>query len=64
MIGNSFTAHFKELFSSSNPTLDDEMLSFFDSCISNEANISLCAIPSEQEIFCLAKHGFCKSPGS
>jgi ribonuclease HI len=63
-IGNSFTAHFKELFSSSAPTLDDELLSLFDSCISNEANISLCAIPSEQEIFTvLSSMGSTKAPG-
>jgi hypothetical protein len=63
-IGNSFTTHFKELFSSSAPTLDDELLSLFDSCISNEANISLCAIPSEQEIFTvLSSMGSTKAPG-
>jgi hypothetical protein len=63
-IGNSFTTHFKELFSSSTPTLDDELLSLFDSCISTEANHSLCAIPSEQEIFTvLSSMGSTKAPG-
>jgi hypothetical protein len=40
------------------------MLSLFDSCISSEANNSLCAIPSEQEIFfVLNSMGSTKAPG-
>jgi hypothetical protein len=55
-IGNSFTTHFKELFY--------EMLSLFYSCISSEANNSLCAIPLEQEIFSvLNSMGSTKAPG-
>jgi hypothetical protein len=51
IVGNCFTTHFKELFSSSTSLLDEDLLSLFDNCISTEANDSLCAIPSEQEIF-------------
>jgi hypothetical protein len=50
-IGNCFTTHFKELFSSSDPIIDEDLLSLFDNCISTDANDSLCAIPSEHEIF-------------
>jgi hypothetical protein len=34
-----------------NPIIDDDLLSLFDPCISQDDNLSLCAIPSEQEIF-------------
>ena len=63
-IGNYFTTHFKDLFSSSAPILDDDLLSLFDNCISTEANVSLCAIPLEQEIFSvLTSIGSTKAPG-
>jgi hypothetical protein len=63
-IGSCFTTHFKELFSTSSPPIDVELLSLFDSCISPEDNISLCEIPLEQEIFSvLNSMGSTKAPG-
>jgi hypothetical protein len=50
-IGNCFTSHFKNIFHSSIPTLDADLMSLFDNCISREENVSICEIPSEQEIF-------------
>ncbi|XP_059432574.1 uncharacterized protein LOC132165893 [Corylus avellana] len=63
-IGNCFTSHFKNLFSSSVPTLDEDLLSLFDNCISPEENDTICAIPSEEEIFSiLSSIGSTKAPG-
>jgi hypothetical protein len=63
-IGSCFITHFKDLFSSSAPPLDDDLMSLFDPCISPEDNNSLCVIPSEQEIFSvLNSMGSTKAPG-
>jgi hypothetical protein len=44
--------------------MDDDLLNLFDSCISPDDNISLCAIPSELEIFeALSSIGSTKAPG-
>jgi hypothetical protein len=63
-IGNCFTSHFKNVFHSSVPTLDADLMSLFDNCISLEENASICEIPSEQEIFsALSEMGSTKAPG-
>jgi hypothetical protein len=63
-IGNCFTSHFKSIFSSSAPILDEELLSLFDNCISIEENASIYAIPLELEIFStLSSIGSTKAPG-
>jgi hypothetical protein len=63
-IGNCFTTHFKELFSTCDLIIDEDLLSLFNNCISTEANDSLCAIPSKQEIFfVLTSIGSMKAPG-
>ena len=64
VIGNCFTSHFKTVFSSSVPTLDDDLLSLFDDCIPPDINESLCALPTEHEIFSvLISIGSTKAPG-
>jgi hypothetical protein len=63
-IGGCFTSHFNSLFSSSQPSINDDLLNLFDNCISSDENISICSIPSEQEIFdTLSSIGSTKSPG-
>jgi len=63
-IGNCFGNFFKELFSSSLPSSSNEMLNLFDNVISDEENIVLCSIPSENEIFeTLVSIGATKAPG-
>ena len=63
-IGNGFTSHFKSIFSSSTPIIDEELLSLFDSCISAEENASICVISLEPEIFsALSSIGFTKALG-
>ena len=49
-IGNCFTSHFKNLFSSSAPLIDEDLLSLFVNCITPEINDSICTLPSKQEI--------------
>ena len=64
VIGNCFTNHFRNVFTSSIPILDDNLLSLFDTCISPAENDALYAIPSEQEIFTtLSDIGSTKAPG-
>jgi hypothetical protein len=63
-IGNCFTSHFKNVFNSSVPTLDEDLISLFDNCISLEENASICEIPTEQEIFTtLSEMGSTKALG-
>ena len=63
-IGNCFTSHFRNVFTSFDPILDEELLSLFDNCISLEENTSICEIPTEQEIFsALLEIGSTKAPG-
>jgi hypothetical protein len=63
-IGNCFTSHFKNVFNSSVPTLDEDLMSLFDNCISSKENASICEIPTEQEIFtALSEMGSTKALG-
>ena len=63
-IGNCFTSHFRNVFISSVPILDEDLLSLFDNCISAEENATICATPLEQEIFsALSDIGSTKAPG-
>jgi hypothetical protein len=49
-IGVAFVSHFSSLFTSSSP-LEDDLLSLFHPTITNEENLALCSVPSEQEVF-------------
>jgi hypothetical protein len=63
-IGNCFTLHFKNLFSSSILIINEDLLSLFDNCITPEINESIRALPMEQEIFSvLTSIGSTKAPG-
>jgi hypothetical protein len=63
-IGNCFTSHFKNVFNSSIPILDEDLLSVFVNCISYKENTSICEIPTKQEIFtALSEIGSTKAPG-
>jgi len=63
-IGNTLCAHFADLFTTSEPLIPDEMLNLFDTVISNEHNLSICSIPSEQEIHdSVFSIGATKAPG-
>jgi hypothetical protein len=63
-IGNCFTSHFRNVFTSSVPILDEDLLSLFDNCISTEKNATICPIPSEQDIlYALSNIGSPKAPG-
>jgi hypothetical protein len=63
-LATRFTSHFKNVFTSSVPILDEDFLSLFDNCISLEKNASICEIPTEQEIFsALSKIGSTKALG-
>jgi hypothetical protein len=50
-IGNCFTTHFRNVFTSSVSIIDADLLFLFDNCITTEENDYLCIIPSKQEIF-------------
>ena len=64
-IGGIFIDHFKHLFSSSNPSIEEEILDLFSPVISIAENLSFCSIPSKLEIFqALASLGSSKAPGS
>ena len=64
-IGGIFIDHFKNLFSTSNPLIEEEMLDLFSHVISVAKNLSLCSIPTELEIFqALDSLGSSKAPGS
>ncbi|XP_062152043.1 uncharacterized protein LOC133860458 [Alnus glutinosa] len=63
-IGNTLCAHFADLLTTSEPLIPDEMLNLFDTIISNEDNLSICSIPSEQEIHdSVFSIGATKAPG-
>jgi hypothetical protein len=63
-IGVHFNEFFNSLYSSSNPSLDEELKSLFPSEISDAENLSLCAIPDEPEIFqTISQLGLTKAPG-
>lgn len=50
-IGGCFKNHFTCLFSSSTPTIPNDLGNLFDTSISNEENLHLCSIPLEDDIF-------------
>jgi len=63
-IGNCFVTHFKDLFQTTNISPPSELLDLFQPSISVDDNNSLCAIPTESEIFAvLASLGRLKAPG-
>jgi hypothetical protein len=63
-IGGTFVSHFMNLFSTSSPIFDAELLDLFQPTISDEENVALCSIPSESEIVqALASLGSTKAPG-
>jgi hypothetical protein len=63
-IGGTFVSHFSNLFSSSAPPNDPEMLNLFEPVITAEDNQFLCAIPTDQEVFlALSSLGSSKAPG-
>jgi hypothetical protein len=49
-IGGNFIAHFTNLFISSNPHIENEMLDLFSPIITEEENVLLCTPPAEVEI--------------
>ena len=62
-IGGNFISHFTNLFISSNPQTENEMLDMFSPIITEEENVSLCSIPAEEEILdALASLGSTKAP--
>ena len=63
-IGNCFASNFKTIFSSYSLVQNEELLSLFDNCISDEENASIYAIPLEHEIIStLFSIGSTKAPG-
>jgi hypothetical protein len=63
-IGDCFITNFKLLFTSSNPSPDEELLSLFDPIISDDDNNLLCALPTESKIYdSLKSLGRTKAPG-
>jgi hypothetical protein len=49
-IGGNFVSHFSNLFSSTTPPIDEDMLSLFEPVISAYDNSYLCAIPTDEEV--------------
>ena len=63
-IGGNFTAHFTNIFTSSNPPIEAEMLDLFSPNIFEEENVILSSIPIEEEVLeALASLGSTKAPG-
>jgi hypothetical protein len=63
-IGEKFISHFSNLFTSSNPLIEQEMLDLFSPIITNEENTTLNTPPTEKEIFeALSSLGSNKAPG-
>jgi hypothetical protein len=63
-VGSNFSNHFTNLFSSSNPTIEVEMLDLFTQVITEEDNLAICTILFEMEVVqTLASLGFQKAPG-
>jgi hypothetical protein len=63
-IGGSFVSHFSNLFASSLPPVEDEMLVLFSPIISADDNLILCATPTECEVIqALFSSGSSKAPG-
>jgi hypothetical protein len=49
-IGGKFVSYFSDLFSTSAPHIEDNMLSLFAPVVSAEDNSFLCALPPEEEV--------------
>jgi len=63
-IGDCFVNNFKDLYASTCPSPHKDLLALFDSAISVEDNVMLCATPTEPEIFAsLNSLGLSKAPG-
>jgi hypothetical protein len=63
-IGGNLLAHFSNLFTTSNPTIEPELLDLFSPVISEGDNAFLCSIPGEAEILeALDSLGPTKAPG-
>ncbi|XP_062165083.1 uncharacterized protein LOC133871673 [Alnus glutinosa] len=63
-IGLAFVAHFKKLFTSTNPVFSPDLLDLFNPVISELDNNLLCATPTEAEVFAsLLSLGKEKAPG-
>ena len=63
-IGDNFVSHFSNLFTSSSPPIEEEMLDLFTPIITEEENLLLSSIPSEEEVFkALSSLGSSKAPG-
>jgi hypothetical protein len=63
-IGDQFVHHFTNLFSSTSPSFEEELLALFPPVISDEENHVLCSIPTETEVFqVLSSLGSSKAPG-
>jgi hypothetical protein len=63
-IGDFFVSHFSNLFSSSAPSIEEDMLKLFDPVITDEDNSLLCAIPTDVEVVqALSSLGSSKAPG-
>jgi hypothetical protein len=63
-IGDCFVNNFKDLYASTCPSPHKDHLALFDSAISVEDNVMLCATPTEFEIFdSLNSLGLSKAPG-
>jgi hypothetical protein len=50
-VGSNLSDHFTNLFSTSNPTIETDMLDLFSQVIIEEDNTALCTIPIELKIF-------------
>jgi hypothetical protein len=63
-ISENFTAHFTNIFTTSNPLIKPKMLNLFPPIISDDENVILSSIPGEEEILdTLASLGSTKAPG-
>jgi hypothetical protein len=63
-IGGTFVSHFTNLFSSSSPPIEEEMLDLFTPVITEDDNILLCSIPTKIEVIkALSSLGSTKAPG-
>jgi hypothetical protein len=64
LIGNNFCNHFAHLFIASGNTEPPDFLDLFDPRITDDDNMNLCAIPTEQEIYdAFLNIGATKAPG-
>jgi hypothetical protein len=62
-IGGNFISHFSNLFTSSNPSIEKEMLDLFYPAIIDEENVTLSSSPAEEEILeALTSLGSTKAP--